>query len=369
MTPPESWNNSQSNTAVVLGATGQLGSFLCELLLSKGHKVVAGVRRTSTPSTSRLSHLLNNASLELTPCDITDALAVQHLLLRARPRYVFNLAAQSFVKTSFDEPDHTAHCTYLGAIHVLEAARLLKMQGDDCRVYQASSSEMYGSAWTKIEKGGMRLDVSHRPPNSEETSQGVFQDEDTPFLPNSPYAIAKLAAHHAVRLYRKSYGVFASAGIVFNTESERRGEEFVTRKVTRYVGRLVAALKRGVPLPPLRLGNLSAYRDWSFAGDTARAIYDILRHHQPDDFCIASGHAYSIRDWVEAAFRAAGLPDWQDYVTGDSPEHLRPCEVPFLRGRPAKAAHFIGWQPRVDFHGLVRRMVAADIALAEKEWE
>lgn len=357
--------------AIVFGATGQVGSYLVEHLLREGYQVVAAVRRVSVPTTGRLSHVLDNPKLTLAPCDVTDAWSVRKLLLDVRPGFVFNLAAQSFVRASFDEPLHTTNATYLGALNVLEGARALYHEKARCKVYQASSSEMYGSAWSRSKEGGARVDVTQRPPTREEMRGDAgglpFQDEETPFLPNSPYAVAKLASHHLCRLYRKSYGIFASSGIVFNTESERRGEEFVTRKVTRYVGRLKARHARGLATPKLQLGNLDARRDWSHAEDTARAMEAVLWHDSPDDFCIASGDTWQISSWVEAAFAAAGFQDWREFVAAGSPEHMRPCEVPYLRGRPSKARTVLGWESKVGFFDLVRRMVEHDVQLAEKE--
>jgi GDPmannose 4,6-dehydratase len=229
---------------------------------------------------------------------------------------------------------------------------------------------MFGSSWSKLDSGGLRVDISHRPPTLQEMQPGLgqaFQDESTPFAPNSPYAVAKLAAHHMARIYRRSYDLHVSCGIMFNTESERRGEEFVTRKVTRYVGRLRAAHDAGKSLPKLSLGNLSAVRDWSFAGDTARAVLAILERDEPDDYVIATGSAYSVEDFVGRAFRAGGFENWREFVEGGCPTHERPCEVPFLRGRPGKIAHTLGWAPQLDLDGLVQRMVASDILLAGKE--
>lgn len=359
-----------SRTAIVLGCTGQVGSFIVEALLEEGWHVVGALRRTSTPSAGRLGKALENPRMSLAFCDVTDAHSVESLLRRERPRWVVNMAAQSFVRASFEEPLHSTSATYLGAVNLLEAARRLQEDGLEVKLYQASSSEMFGAAWSKLDSGGLRLDISHRPPTPEEMAPGLgqaFQDEATPFFPNSPYAVAKLSAHHMARIYRKSYGVWVACGIMFNTESERRGEEFVTRKVTRYVGRLRVATDNGMSLPLLRLGNLSAHRDWSFAGDTARAVLRVLSREEPDDYVLATGSSYSVEEFVRRAFLAGGFGDWREFVEGNVSCHERPCEVPFLRGRSAKARHVLGWEPRVGLDQLIERMVASDIELAVKE--
>lgn len=342
--------------SVILGATGQIGSYLVEQELANGVEVFAGYRRTSTESRERLRHLDDHPYLHWVPCDVTDPWSVYSLLRDIRPHFIYNLAAMSFVRASFDEPNHTTLCTYGGCLNVLEAMRKI---GGDIRLYQASSSEMYGSAWSKYEDHHERMDITDRPPDPHETTTSerqAYQDEQTPFLPNSPYAIAKLAAHQAVRVYRKSYGLHASCGIVFNTESERRGLEFVTRKITNYVG-LVANNKT---TQKLQLGNLSAYRDWSHASDTARAMQLMVRQNEPDDYCIGTGASYSIEHFLHTAFALINR-DWQEYVIANTNAHLRPCEVPFLRARPEKARLKLGWETTIQFEELVRRMVTHDI--------
>lgn len=356
----------RSKTALIFGVTGQIGSYLAELLLSKHFAVVGAARRTSTPSTERLRKCLLSEHFSLLPCDVTDAWSVQKTMLEVRPSHVYNLAAMSFVKASFDEPLHTTSATYLGAVNVLEACRDLHKMGIGPRLYQASSSEMFGSSWSKQDARLLRHDISCRPPSEHEIAEGAFQDEDTPFLPNSPYAIAKLAAHHAVRLYRKSYGLFACAGILFNTESERRGLEFVTRKVTHYVGQLKVGLESGRPFPRLSLGNLQAMRDWSHCEDSTRAMLSILEHDEPDDYVISTGNVHSVQQFVEKAFAAAEIGDWRSWVDFDE-SCTRPCEVPFLRGRSVKARHVLGWEPQIGLDELVARMVRSDIELARTQ--
>lgn len=341
----------------VFGASGQIGSYLVEKELEAGSHVFAMVRRTSAgvgPGHNLAAALAgpHRERLSVVSCDVTDPWAVLRALRGVRPWAVYNLAAMSFVKTSFDEPQHTTAATYLGAVNILEAARELRF-----RVYQASSSEMYGSSVSYgLQDFGRMDDVAGAKLTGADLLElDAFQDEDTPFLPNSPYAVAKLAAHNMVRVYRASYGVHASAGIVFNTEGPRRGREFVTRKVTDHV----AAILLGKNPPPLQMGNVTACRDWTHARDTADAIYRIVRHGEPDDFCIGSGRARSVEQLLEAAFALTGR-DWRDHVRVDSPEHLRPCEVPYLRARADKARRALGWSPQVPFREMVYEMVAAE---------
>jgi GDPmannose 4,6-dehydratase len=351
------------NTAVVFGVTGQDGSYLAEWLLERGYLVFGVRRRTSIPNEGRVGHLLGRERFHLWSGDVTDPYAVLanvreawglHLEGGGGRFEVYNLAAQSHVRWSFDIASATTGATYMGCLNVLEAIRLTDGARQEARFYQASSSEMFGSACSYWGPTG-RANI-WKWPKGGKVPEGLFQDENTPFVPNSPYAIAKLAAHHLVRLYRESYGLFACSGILFNHESPRRGEEFVTRKITRYVGRLVRGEEHG----PLLLGNMDAVRDWGHARDYMRAAWLMLQQEVPDDYVVATGEGHSVREFLEAAFEEAGVPAGLRRVAID-PALYRPCEVPYLCGRATKAREALGWSPEVDFAGLVREMVAADL--------
>jgi GDPmannose 4,6-dehydratase len=349
--------SASKQVALVTGSTGQVASYLIPLLLEEGYRyVVCGLRRVSCPNKSRLQDCLDHPRLHFTECELTDPWSVYRAISETQPTEVYNLGAMSFVAASFKEPQHTTQATYLGAVNVLEAVSQIN---PEIKVYQASSSEMYGSSYSE-------RTVFDRPMLDESNWVEKYQDEQTPFTPNSPYAIAKLAAHHAVRLAR-SRGLFACTGIVFNTESERRGEEFVTRKITRYVGRLRAVLDNGGALPALQLGNTSAYRDWSHCLDTARGIYAIMQHHEPDDFCLATGQSNTVDRFLQEAFAAADISDYKDFVTTNNSGDLRPCEVPYLCGLAEKARRVLGWSPTIFLPELVKRMVQHDIELARHE--
>ncbi|MBE3550738.1 MAG: GDP-mannose 4,6-dehydratase [Brockia lithotrophica] len=327
--------------ALITGITGQDGSYLAEFLLNKGYEVHGIIRRSSTFSTSRIDHLYRDphdpeARLFLHYGDMTDGIGLKRLLDKIRPDEVYNLAAQSHVKVSFEQPEYTANIVALGTLRLLEAVRLHREEtGREVRVYQAGSSEMFGSA----------------PPP---------QSESTPFHPRSPYAVSKVAAYWYAVNYREAYGMFVANGILFNHESERRGETFVTRKITRAVGRIKVGLQR-----KLYLGNLEARRDWGYAPDYVEAMWLMLQQEEPDDYVIATGESHSVREFVEAAFGAVGL-DWRDYVEID-PRYFRPAEVDFLLGDPRKAREKLGWRPRVTFQELVIRMVEHDLELARRE--
>jgi GDPmannose 4,6-dehydratase len=327
--------------ALVTGITGQDGSYLAELLLAKGYEVHGVIRRASSFNTDRLDHLYQDPHepdrhLVLHYGDLADGTVLRRVLERARPDEVYNLGAQSHVKVSFEEPEYTADITALGTLRLLDSIRDHQDRGGrQVRVYQAGSSEMFGAS----------------PPP---------QDENTPFYPRSPYAVSKVAAHWYGVNYREAYGLFLCNGILFNHESPRRGETFVTRKVTRAVGRIAGGLQS-----ELYLGNLDARRDWGFAGDYVEAMWLMLQQEQPDDFVVATGTAHSVRELVETAFTRAGL-DWEACVRID-PRYYRPTEVDFLQGDPSKAKRVLGWQPRVDFDGLVAMMVDRDLELAHQE--
>jgi len=327
------------NIAVVFGVTGQDGSYLTDLLLSKGYRVIGVARRSSVDTTERLNQNIKNTNFTLIEGDITDGFCVSDIINKYEPNEVYNLAAQSHVGTSFKQPTLTWDVTGGGCLNILEAIRV-SPRVDDIKFYQASSSEMFGKNFTI-------------------TNEGKYQDEDTAFMPQSPYAIAKLAAHHLVRNYRDSYGIHASSGILFNHESERRGENFVTRKITKWIGRFVASGK-DESFPKLGLGNLKARRDWGHAKDYVRGMWLMLQQDEPDDYVIATGETHSVEEFLEYAFEHAGLGDWNQYVYID-PEFFRPAEVDYLLGNPTKAAEKLGWRPRIKFEELAQRMVEADI--------
>ena len=312
--------------ALITGITGQDGSYLAELLLEKGYEVSGIVRRSSAANLWRIEHLLDR--IELRPGDLLDQLSLMKVLAEVRPHELYNLAAMSFVPASWDQPMLTGEFNAQGVTRVLEAIRQVD---PEIRLYQASSSEMFGKV------------------------REVPQTELTPFYPRSPYGVSKVFAHYITVNYRESYNLFAVSGILFNHESPRRGLEFVTRKVTHGVARI----KHGLA-DVLALGNLDAQRDWGFAGDYVRGMWLMLQQSQPDDYVIATGESHSVRELVEVAFEHVNL-DWKKYVRLD-PKFLRPAEVDHLIGDAAKARASLGWRPEVDFAGLVRMMVDADVA-------
>ena len=313
--------------ALITGVTGQDGSYLAELLLEKGYEVHGVVRRASTEAFERISHLAGK--IHLHQADLLDQLSIIDVIKETDPQEVYNLAAMSFVPTSWKQPMLTGQFTALGVTQVLEAVKLLGR--DTIRFYQASSSEMFGKV------------------------QAVPQTEDTPFWPRSPYGVAKVYGHWITVNYRESYNMYCCSGILFNHESERRGKEFVTRKVTDGVARI----KLGMATE-LKLGNLDSQRDWGFAGDYVRAMWLMLQQDKPDDYVVATGETHTVKKLVELAFQAAGL-DWQKYVKLD-PALVRPAEVDLLIGDPSKAKRVLGWQREVSFEQLVERMVKADLA-------
>jgi GDPmannose 4,6-dehydratase len=314
--------------ALITGITGQDGSYLAELLLSKGYDVYGLIRRTSMIIDDRIRHIVND--VELIDGDLLDQLSLIKAVRTARPDEVYNLAAMSFVPTSFTAPVLTGEYTALGVTKMLEAIRLADWP---VRFYQASSSEMFGKV------------------------QEVPQREKTPFYPRSPYGVAKLYGHWITVNYRESYNMFACSGMLFNHESPRRGLEFSTRKISNGVARIKLGLQK-----ELRLGNLDAKRDWGFAGDYVRAMWLMLQQEQPDDYVVASGETHSVADFAELAFATVGIRNWQDYVKVD-PALLRPAEVDLLIGDPTKARTKLGWQAEVSFPQLVKMMVEADLEL------
>lgn len=315
--------------ALITGITGQDGSYLAELLLEKGYGVYGMVRRASVERLERLEHI--KESINFVQGDLTDQSSLDEAVRTVKPDEVYNLAAQSFVPTSWNQPTLTGEVTGLGATRILEAVRKFK---PDARFYQASSSEMFGKV------------------------REVPQTELTPFHPRSPYGVAKAYAHFITVNYRESYNIYAVSGILFNHESPRRGIEFVTRKITHGVARIKKGLDR-----ELKLGNLDAKRDWGYAGDYVEAIWLMLQRDKPEDYLIATGEPHSVKEFVEVAFDHAGL-DWKKHVKIDE-RYLRPAEVDLLVGDASKARKELGWKPKVDFNGLVRMMVDADIKRLE----
>ena len=330
--------------AIIYGVTGQDGSYLSELLLSKEYTVYGITRRTSVDNTLRINHLSNENNFNLVQGDVTDTSSIYRLLNEVQPDEVYNLAAQSHVGTSFEQPLLTWNVTGQGCLNILEVIRQMENRP---RFYQASSSEMFGDQYN--------LD----------NNREKYQDERTKFAPQSPYAIAKLAGHSAVSLYRRSYDLFACGGILFNHESERRGERFVTRKISRYVAELYWATQTGRSIPKLKLGNLAAKRDWGHAEDYVEAMWLMLQHDYPDDFVISTGKTYSVEDYLKEAFKCINIIDYMDYAEID-PKLKRPSEVPYLRGLPNKAKRRLGWKQKTDFKDLVERMVSYDIQNSSK---
>jgi GDPmannose 4,6-dehydratase len=316
--------------ALITGISGQDGSYLADLLLEQGYEVYGLTRRLSAANYWRIEHILDR--LTLIPGDLLDQLSLIRVLERVQPAELYNLAAMSFVPASWDQPMLTGEFNSQGVTRVLEAVRVVD---PSIRLYQASSSEMFGKV------------------------REVPQKETTPFYPRSPYGVSKVFAHYITVNYRESYGLFAVSGILFNHESPRRGLEFVTRKVTDGVARIKLGFAK-----ELRLGNLHAHRDWGFAGDYVRAMWQMLQQDTADDYVIATGESHSVQDLVEIAFGSAGL-DWERYVIED-PALFRPAEVDHLIGDPAKARAKFGWKPTTDFRGLIEMMVNADIERIER---
>jgi GDPmannose 4,6-dehydratase len=314
-----------SQTALITGITGQDGSYLAEFLLDKGYRVVGMTRRSSTDVHERIEHIVDD--VEIVSGDLLDQSSITSIVASVRPSEIYNLAAQSFVPTSWAQPVLTGEFTALGVTRVLEAVRAVDPK---IRFYQASSSEMFGKV------------------------REVPQNEHTPFYPRSPYGVAKVYGHWITVNYRESYGLYACSGISFNHESERRGKEFVTRKISDGVARIKLGLAK-----ELRLGNLDAHRDWGYAGDYVRAMWMMLQQEEPDDYVVATGRTHTVKEFVRLAFEYVGL-DWEKYVVVD-PRFYRPAEVDMLVGDPSKAKRILGWEPEVSFEELVEMMVQADL--------
>jgi len=358
--------------AIIFGVTGQDGSHLADLLVQKDYEVVGVSRRSSVDNTTRIKHLLEHPNFDMMQGDITDAFSVRNVLSEhATVDEIYNLAAQSHVAVSFKQPALTWDITGKGCLNILQSIADLGL--DQSRFYQASSSEMFGSSY----------DINR--------SQEKYQDENTKFLPQSPYAIAKCAAHYVTRLFREGYGLHASAGILFNHEGPRRGETFVTRKITKWIGDFHRWMKskdvsvdvlihtpedwdrdaemyipgridrdQNFQFPKLRLGNLEAFRDWGYAGDYVEAMWMMLQQEEPDDYIICTGETHTIREFLDVAFNKVGIEDWSEFVVID-PEFYRPAEVDYLRGDNIKAKSKLGWEPRTTFIELATLMVEADL--------
>jgi GDPmannose 4,6-dehydratase len=322
--------------ALITGITGQDGSYLAELLLKKGYEVHGIIRRASSFNTARLEDIYKDPHIEgsrfhLHFGDLSDANTIRKLIYKVQPDEIYNLGAQSHVRVSFDIPEYTANITGVGTLRLLEAIKDYEADtGKKVKLYQASSSEMFGAAL---------------PPQSEETR----------FHPRSPYGVAKVFAFDTVRNYREAYGIFAVNGILFNHESERRGETFVTKKITRGVARILAGLDKKI-----YLGNLEARRDWGYAPEYVEAMYLMLQQPEPEDYVIGTGSSHSVGEFVEAAFRAAGVENWKDYI-GIDPRYYRPSEVDNLIADTRKAEKKLGWKPKTDFDTLVKKMVKHDL--------
>lgn len=366
--------------AIIFGITGQDGSYLAELLLNKGYEVIGIYRRSSTDNTARIKHIINSQCylhkerFKLLEGDITDPHSITNIFKQhAEVDEVYNLAAQSHVATSFKQPALTWDITGKGCLNILQCLVDLNML--KTKFYQASSSEMFGKNYDELPDFGSPLsDVKLK-----------YQDENTKFMPQSPYAIAKCAAHYMVALFREAYGLHASCGILFNHEGPRRGEQFVTRKITKWIGDFVKwknsqsedfkyiadvhpdrintirtdGLAFGPSFPKLRLGNLEAFRDWGYAGDYVEAMWMMLQQDYPDDYVICTGETHTIREFLDVAFKHAGIEDWQNYVVQD-PEFYRPAEVEYLLGNSSKAQRVLGWKPKHTFEDLVKMMVDND---------
>ena len=321
-------------TAIITGITGQDGSYLSELLLEKEYNVIACHRRSSTNNLNRINHLLSNPRYKLTEFDLTDPSGVTQTVNKYQADEFYNLAAQSHVGTSFKQPSTTFEINTIGVTNILEAIR---HHSPHTKLYQASTSEMFGRNYSS-EKDGKK-----------------YQNENTEMLPQSPYGVAKLASHNMVEIYRSAYSLFGCCGILFNHESSRRGENFVTRKITKYIGRLA----RGEAKEPLKLGNLDAHRDWGHAKDYVRAMWMMLQREHPQDFVIATGETHSVKEFLDLAFKSVQL-NADDHVEID-PDLFRPAEVDYLCGDSTLAKKKLGWEPEMSFRDLIDDMVKNDV--------
>ena len=363
-------------SALITGITGQDGSYLAELLLRKDYQVIGLKRRTSTNNLSRLSQCITHSNFSIIEGEVADSGCVYDIVNTYQPDEIYNLAAQSHVGTSFEQPDFTLQVNALGPLHFLEAVRRFS---PFTRFYQASTSEMFGKSYTELHDlyDGRTVEIK-------------YQNEETPFQPQSPYAIAKTAAHHLVRVYREAYDVFGCCGILFNHESERRGENFVTRKITKWIGEFFVwinkhnisykdlvfdqdevyipgrtARDQGFQFPKLRLGNIETRRDWGHAQDYVEAMYLMVQQEEPKDYIVSTGKTHSIRELLKTAFAHISIYDWEKFIVID-PKFYRPAEVEHLLGLPKKAKDQLDWEPKITFEELVKLMVDNDINEAQK---
>jgi GDPmannose 4,6-dehydratase len=323
-----------NKTAIITGITGQDGSYLAEFLFKKKYKVIGLYRRSSTNNFQRIKHIINEPQLTLIEFDLTDPNSINYIINKYQPDEFYNLAAMSHVGSSFDQPSTTFDTNTMGVLHILDSIRSLSSA---TKFYQASTSEMFGKNY------------------SVDSHNNKYQDENTPFSPQSPYAVSKVASHQLVSLYRDAYGLFCCSGILFNHEGPRRGENFLTRKVTKYIGQLI----NNKTNEPLKLGNLQAYRDWGHASDYVKAMYLMLQQDKADDYVICTGETHKVLDFIVKAFEIVDL-DYKKYVTID-PSLYRPAEVDYLCGRNHKAQQVLGWKPEKTFDDLVNEMVTSDI--------
>ena len=364
-------SSDESKTALIFGVTGQDGSYLSELLVDQGYNVVGVNRHSSTDTTGRLEEVKDD--ITIVEGDLLDPSSICSLIHEHQPDEIYNLAAQSHVGTSFKQPVLTFQVNAVGVLNILEGVRTTF---PSAKIYQASTSEMFGDNYTEKYKGNPEL--------NEVWIGGIaagynrFQDEDTQFAPRSPYAVAKMAAHNLVHTYRESYGLHASCGILFNHESERRGGDFVTRKITKYIAGIVRQFytelgKKDVhwvvspasAVEPLALGNLDAKRDWGHAVDYVRAMWLMLQQEEPDDYVISTGKTHSIRKLLDVAFGYVGVKDWKPYVVID-PQFYRPADVEYLCGNSKKAKEKLGWEPEISFEQLIEGMLEHDIQMAQE---
>lgn len=323
-----------NKTAIITGITGQDGSYLSELLLDKNYTVIGLYRRASSYNFDRIKTILNHQNLTLLECDLTDPIIINNIITKYKPDEFYNLAAMSHVATSFSQPVTTFDSNTMGVLYILESIR---SNSPSTKFYQASTSEMFGENYDVDQEGNK------------------YQDENTVLMPQSPYAVSKMASHRLVQIYREAYNLFATSGILFNHESSRRGENFLTRKVTKYIGQLV----NNKINTPLKLGNLHSYRDWGHAKDYVKAMFLMLQKDVPDDYVICTGETHSVLEFVTKAFQSVNL-DYKEYVVID-PDLYRPAEVDYLCGRSFKAQKVLGWQPTASFEDLINEMVNSDV--------
>ena len=339
--------------AIIFGINGQDGSYLAELLLSKKYKVYGVTRRCSVNTLGRISSLLDNKNLKLTEGDVTDPAFIYTIIKDVAADEIYNLAAQSHVGESFNQPAYTLEVDLKGVLYILDA---IVKYSKSSKFYQASTSEMYGSCFSYIDKAGDRLESKTAISREDFLKLNAFQDEHTHFIPNSPYAVAKYGAHNLVNIYRTAHKIFACSGILFNHESPRRGELFVTRKITNWIGKYLS----GQIKSKLTLGNINSLRDWGHAKDYVKAMYLMLQANKPDDYVVSTGQTHSVADFLQEAFSFAGIKSWKNHVD-ISNTFMRPFEVDALRGLSNKAQEILKWKPTYSFKDLVQDMVESDI--------